>query len=143
MARHRRGTKGTSSRRAYPAGVKSSPPHRMKTYESFDAFLVDQSRTNQAILRSLRGLVRRTGLPLEEGVKWGNGCWIGVRGPVAYAHCEPDHVQFGFFSGASLSDPKGLLEGKGRFIRHVKLVRPGDVDPRPLGALLRQAAAQR
>src|SRR5687768_17670295 len=27
----------------------------------------------------------------------------------------PDHVQFGFFAGARLKDPKGLLRGEGKF----------------------------
>lgn len=34
------------------------------------------------------------------------------------------HVNVGFFRGAELADPDGLLEGSGRFMRHVKL-RPG------------------
>ncbi len=38
------------------------------------------------------------------------------------------HVNVGFFQGASLPDPHGLLEGSGRFMRHVKL-RPGALPP--------------
>jgi hypothetical protein len=34
------------------------------------------------------------------------------------------HVNVGFFRGAELSDPNGLLQGTGKFMRHVKL-RPG------------------
>lgn len=34
------------------------------------------------------------------------------------------HVNVGFFLGAFLPDPAGLLEGTGKFMRHVKL-RPG------------------
>ena len=34
------------------------------------------------------------------------------------------HVNVGFFHGASLADPARLLQGTGRFMRHVKL-RPG------------------
>ena len=33
-------------------------------------------------------------------------------------------VNVGFFRGAEIADPAGLLEGTGRFMRHVKL-RPG------------------
>jgi hypothetical protein len=35
-------------------------------------------------------------------------------------------VNVGFFQGASLSDPGGLLEGSGKYMRHVKL-RAGTV----------------
>lgn len=34
------------------------------------------------------------------------------------------HVNVGFFQGASLPDPTGLLQGGGKFMRHVK-VKPG------------------
>lgn len=115
-------------------------PRKMKAYGSFDAFQADQPPAQRRILRALRTLVREEAPTLVEAVKWGNGCWIGPDGPVAYAHCEPDHVQFGFFAGASLDDADGLLEGKGKFVRHVKL-RAAPTDTRHLAALLRQAAA--
>lgn len=42
----------------------------------------------------------------------------------AYVNAFQAHVNVGFFRGADLADPEGLLEGSGRFMRHVKL-RPG------------------
>jgi hypothetical protein len=36
------------------------------------------------------------------------------------------HVNVGFFHGAALPDPARLLQGTGKFMRHVKL-RPGTV----------------
>src|ERR1051325_6703700 len=42
----------------------------------------------------------------------------------AYVNAFTAHVNVGFFRGAELSDPNGLLEGSGKFMRHVKL-RPG------------------
>lgn len=41
-----------------------------------------------------------------------------------YVNVFTAHVNVGFFLGAYLSDPHGLLEGTGKFMRHVKL-RPG------------------
>ena len=41
-----------------------------------------------------------------------------------YVNAFRAHVNVGFFLGAVLADPKGLLEGAGKFMRHVKL-RPG------------------
>jgi hypothetical protein len=35
------------------------------------------------------------------------------------------HVNVGFFQGAGLADPARILEGTGKFMRHVKL-RPGE-----------------
>lgn len=42
----------------------------------------------------------------------------------AYVDAFRAHVNVGFFLGAILPDPAGLLEGSGRYMRHVKL-RPG------------------
>lgn len=41
-----------------------------------------------------------------------------------YVNVFTNHVNVGFFLGPELADPQGLLEGTGKFMRHVKL-RPG------------------
>jgi len=41
-----------------------------------------------------------------------------------YVNAFKAHVNVGFFRGAEIADPGRLLEGTGRFMRHVKL-RPG------------------
>jgi hypothetical protein len=116
---------------------------RMKTYGSFDEYLQDQSPKNQAIIRGLRRLVKRVEPGLSEAVKWGNGCWVGGNGPVAYVYSATDHVQFGFFRGSSLQDPEGLLQGKGTYVRHTKVRQPSGIDERSFATLLRQAAGSR
>lgn len=53
-----------------------------------------------------------------------------------YVNVFRDHVNVGFFHGAFLPDPVGLLEGTGKRMRHVK-VKPGvDLDFRSLQALI-------
>ncbi len=62
-------------------------------------------------------------------------------GDVAFAYVAAfrAHVNVGFFVADELPDPAGLLEGTGRFMRHVKL-RPGHpVDEAALGALVEAA----
>lgn len=52
-----------------------------------------------------------------------------------------NHVNVAFFRGAELDDPTGLLEGTGKFMRHVKL-RPGEeVDADDLRNLIQSAYA--
>jgi len=58
----------------------------------------------------------------------------------AYVDAFSAHVNIGFFQGASLSDPAGLLQGAGKRMRHVKL-RWGEPTPAALGDLI--AAAYR
>jgi hypothetical protein len=57
----------------------------------------------------------------------------------AYVNAFTAHVNVGFFHGAELADPGRLLEGTGRFMRHVKL-RPGeDLDAEALTRLIQTA----
>ena len=59
----------------------------------------------------------------------------------AYVNAFTAHVNVGFFRGAEIADPEGLLEGTGRFMRHVKL-RPGqEVDTGALARLIDTAYA--
>jgi hypothetical protein len=44
--------------------------------------------------------------------------------PFGYVNIFTTHVNVGFFHGAALPDPARLLQGTGKFMRHVKL-RPG------------------
>jgi hypothetical protein len=55
-----------------------------------------------------------------------DGCPVVCLGdvPFAYVNAFKAHVNVGFFRGADLPDPERLLEGTGKFMRHVKL-RPG------------------
>ena len=55
-----------------------------------------------------------------------DGCPVACLGdvPFAYVNAFTAHVNVGFFQGASLQDPARLLQGDGKFMRHVKL-RPG------------------
>jgi hypothetical protein len=62
-------------------------------------------------------------------------------GAFGYVNAFRDHVNVGFFFGALLDDPAGLLEGTGKRGRHVKL-RPGrDVDSAALARLVDAAYA--
>jgi hypothetical protein len=112
---------------------------KMKSYATFDLYLADQAPGNRAIVRALRGFVKRAAPGLEESVKWGNGCWLAGGAPIAYVYADRDHVQFGFIRGASLRDPGKLLQGNGQYVRHVKVRRVADIDGKAFGALLRQA----
>ena len=57
----------------------------------------------------------------------------------AYTNAFTAHVNVGFFHGAALPDPAGLLEGDGKYMRHVKLRPDTAVDARSLEALIAAA----
>lgn len=72
-----------------------------------------------------------------------DGCPVACVGdaPFGYVNAFKAHAAVGFFQGAALPDPAGLLEGSGKHMRHVKL-RPGvAVDEPALTALIEAAYA--
>ena len=72
-----------------------------------------------------------------------DGCPVACVGdaPFAYVAAFKAHANVGFYFGAMLPDPAGLLEGDGKRMRHVKL-RPGvALDEKALAELI--AAAYR
>jgi hypothetical protein len=70
-----------------------------------------------------------------------DGCPTACLGdaPFGYVNVFTSHVNVGFFHGAALRDPARLLQGDGKFMRHVKL-RPGaGTNAAALGRLIEAA----
>ena len=57
----------------------------------------------------------------------------------AYVNAFKAHVNVGFFHGATLDDPEGLLEGDGKRMRHVKVRLERRVDEGALRELIAEA----
>ena len=57
----------------------------------------------------------------------------------AYVNAFTAHVNVGFFRGAEIADPDGLLEGTGKFMRHVKIRPEQGVNPVALTQLIATA----
>jgi hypothetical protein len=61
----------------------------------------------------------------------------------AYIAVQGAHVNLGFYHGAALDDPAGLLEGTGKRLRHIKIRDVAASRNPAIGALLRAAIADR
>ena len=61
----------------------------------------------------------------------------------AYIGVQDSYVNLGFYHGASLPDPKGLLEGTGKNLRHVKIREAAGVRDPAIAELLRAAISNR
>ena len=72
-----------------------------------------------------------------------DGCPVACFGdvPFAYVNVFTAHVNVGFFQGASLPDPACLLQGAGKFMRHVKLRPEAATDTEALIRLVETAYA--
>lgn len=94
----------------------------------------------QEIIRGLRALIEEAVAEVAETVNpWGLPTFE-LNGPLGYFSVAQNHITFGFHRGTSLADPKGLLEGTGKNLRHVKLRRMEDLRRDGLRELVEAAA---
>ena len=93
---------------------------------AIDAWMNERAGELGAIAREWFELMRKCGDEVRELVHDGHpvACLGDV--PFGYVNVFISHVNVGFFHGAALPDPARLLQGTGKFMRHVKL-RPGTV----------------
>jgi hypothetical protein len=116
---------------------------------SFDAILKGHTPEIRETAYALRKLVARIHSLAVETPRNGEGCTTYGIGPrkmtQAFAYIMPyrDHVNLGFYHGAVISDPNGLLEGAGKGARHVKLRSAGDVSSPAIKALVEASIAER
>ncbi len=104
-----------------------------------EAWLAERPGALGAIARTWFEVVRGCGTDVVELLHDGQPTACVEDVAFAYVNTFKAHGNLGFFLGAELHDPRGLLQGTGRFMRHVKL-RPGEeVDVAAVEGLVRQA----
>jgi hypothetical protein len=88
------------------------------------AWMKDHSGDLGSIARRWFKAMRQCGDEVGEVLH--DGCPVACLGdaPFCYVNVFTSHVNVGFFYGAVLPDPSRLLQGCGKFMRHVK-VKPG------------------
>jgi len=92
-----------------------------------------------SIARHWFDMMRACGKDVRERMHDGGPVVCVEDAPFAYVNAFTAHVNVGFFRGAHLKDPTGLLEGTGKRMRHVK-IKPGTaVDSAALGRLIEAA----
>ncbi len=91
---------------------------------SIDAWHREHAGELGAIAQEWFEVMRKCGDEVRELLH--DGCPVACLGdaPFGYVNVFTSHVNVGFFQGAALPDPDHLLQGDGKFMRHVKL-RPG------------------
>ena len=106
---------------------------------AIDAWMHEHPGELGAIARHWFDVMRKCGDEVREILQ--DGCPVACLGdaPFGYVNVFTSHVNVGLFQGASLPDPARLLQGSGKFMRHVKL-RPGKTtDAASLRALIEVA----
>ena len=118
-------------------------------FGTFDELMTDTPEPMRPVARRLREVILDLDPGAVEVVRLGDRAATYGLGPrkmiEGYAYVLPQRtwVNLGFFQGAALADPDGLLEGTGARMRHVRVHTPEEAGATSLRALLEAARAER
>jgi hypothetical protein len=109
---------------------------------AIDAWMKEHQGALGAIAQQWFEVMRNSGDEVRELLH--DGCPVACLGdaPFAYVNVFTSHVNVGFFHGAVLPDPERLLQGAGKFMRHVKLRPHTATNDAALRKLIREAYSQ-
>jgi hypothetical protein len=117
----------------FPGAVRSNP--------AVDAWMDNQPADLGAIARHWFDVMRACGDDVRELLHDGHPTACVEDAAFGYVNAFTAHVNVGFFRATELPDPDGLLQGTGRFMRHVPITPGHDVDRLALTGLIRAAYA--
>ncbi len=115
----------------FPSAVKRDP--------EIEAWMNAHSDELGAIAKYWFDVMRDCGADVRELLHDGHPTACVADAAFAYVNSFTAHVNVGFFRGSELPDSNGLLEGTGKFMRHVKLRPEGGVDSAALLELVNTA----
>ena len=108
---------------------------------AIDLWMKERTGELGAIAHRWFEVMRRCGDEVQEILH--DGCPVACLGdaPFGYVNVFTSHVNVGFFHGAALPDPARLLQGTGKFMRHVKLKSETATNAAALSRLIEMAYA--
>src|SRR3974390_1704514 len=111
----------------------------LKSDPAIDIWFSDGPAELRTIARKWFVRMRQCGDDVRELLH--DGCPVACveDAPFGYVNSFKSHVNVGFFHGAQLSDPEGLLEGSGKRMRHVQLIPDSPPNAAALGKLIEAA----
>ena len=106
---------------------------------AIDTWLDAQPRELSSLAREWFSRIRQCGSDVRELMHDGYATACVQDAPFSYVGVFKAHVSVGFFHGATLPDPQGLMVGTGKNMRHVKIKPYYAVDELSLEALINAA----
>lgn len=86
----------------------------------------------------IRRIILEAAPEVRESIKWAQPVYE-LNGPFCYMKAFKTSINFGFWRGVNISDPKGLLQGDGDKMRHVKITNLEDIDEDAFADFVKQA----
>jgi hypothetical protein len=112
----------------FPAAVRNDP--------AIEVWMQEHPGELGAIAQRWFEVLRQCGDDVRELLHDGHPTACVGDAAFAYVNAFTAHVNVGFFRSAELADPHRLLEGTGKFMRHVKLRPQSKVDATALSNLI-------
>jgi hypothetical protein len=106
--------------------------------KTVDAYIAGLEDWQAEIVSSVRQVLNQAAPEADEAIKWAQPVYSS-NGPFAYIKAFKNSVNFGFWRGVDLKDPKDLLQGSGDKMRHVKLTSTDQIDQAAFSDLINQA----
>jgi hypothetical protein len=119
---------------------KSRVARRRAGNDTVEAYIARLDAELRAVTERLRELVRESAPDATESIKWAQPVYE-IEGPFAYLRASTGHVTLGFWRGAELADPRGLLEGEGERMMHLKLAAVDEIDADAVRGFVREAVS--
>jgi hypothetical protein len=88
---------------------------------------------------AIRQIIHEAAPKATESIKWAQPVWE-ENGPMVWLKAYKTYVNLGFWRGVELTDPKGLLEGDGNLMRHVKITSLEELNKPAIKRFVTQAA---
>jgi hypothetical protein len=106
---------------------------------AIDAWMRERDGALGTLARHWFQVMRECGDEVRELLH--DGCPVACLGdaPFGYVNVFRSHVNVGFFYGAALPDPGRLLQGNGKFMRHVRLRPEAAIEASSLNLLIAAA----
>lgn len=120
----------------------SPPPSLIKFLKPYDREVKDLALQLRALLLEEIAPCYENIYDAYSAVAIGYGASERLSDGIFHIAVYSKGVNLGFNDGASLADPKGILQGKGSRIRHIKIRNPADLKRPELRAYIRRARKQ-
>lgn len=95
--------------------------------EQITIYINNANDEQKEMMQKIRKIIHSSVEGVEEEFKWSRPVFKKEK-DFAYLKSAKNHLTLGFYNREKLEDPKHLLEGSGKMMKHIKLKDISDVD---------------
>lgn len=107
---------------------------------NIEKFLASLPEEKRDLALKVRDIILEADKSITEDIKWGNLSFMS-NGNIGfiYTYKSVPYINLGYMRAVELTDPKKLLEGTGKGMRHIKISSVKDINKKQIAAWTREA----